>query len=132
MNQPEPIVIHEDDCAFEKWDEPARGSVRWRTLISGDRTASDSLTVGVAELEPNDTTSLSSHRHPPAEVYYVLSGEGVVTISDTEYAIRPGTAVFIPGNASHSARNTGTEPLRFLYVFPVNSFNDVSYDFLSP
>ena len=52
MPRSEAFVIHEDDCAFEGSDQSAFGPVRWRTLISADRTPTESVTVGVAELEP--------------------------------------------------------------------------------
>jgi oxalate decarboxylase/phosphoglucose isomerase-like protein (cupin superfamily) len=38
-------------------------------------------------------------------------------------------AVFIPGDAEHGIRNSGAIVLRFVYVFPTNSFADVEYRF---
>jgi mannose-6-phosphate isomerase-like protein (cupin superfamily) len=132
MSQPRPFVIHEDSCEFEGWDDIAPSSLRWRTLISGDRTPTDSLTMGVAELEAGKSTSFRPHKHAQAEVYYILSGEGTVTISGTEHMVRPGTAVFVPGGAEHGVRNTGAHLLRLLYVFPAQSFADVKYEFPAP
>ena len=132
MKQIEPIVIHTNDCPLEQWDDPRRGAVKWHTIISADRTASRSLTVGIAELPPSDTASLALHRHPPEEVYHVLSGTGIVTIAETQYPIRPGSTVFIPGNTLHSVHTTGTETLRLLYVFATDSFDRIDYDFAAP
>jgi len=129
MSRTEPFVIHEQECQFEGSDEPVSGRVRWRTLLSADRTPTASLTVGVAELEPGEVRDLHLHQHAQAEVYYILSGEGIVTISGTEYAVRPGSAVFVPGNAVHGALNTGAELLRLLYVFPADSFDQIQYEF---
>ena len=131
MSRSEPFVIHEDDCEFEGADGGPFGSIRWRTLVSGDRTPSDSLTVGVAELEPGESEPFMPHSHAQAEVYYILSGEGTVTISGAVHPVRPGSAVFIPGGAEHGARNTGVELLRLFYVFPSNSFPDIEYAFPS-
>ena len=58
-------------------------------------------------------------------------GEGVVVIDGREHPVRPGTALFIPGDAEHGVRNTGEEPLRLLYAFPVDSFDQVEYAFPS-
>jgi mannose-6-phosphate isomerase-like protein (cupin superfamily) len=129
MCESQAFVIQEEDCELEGSGAPEFGLVRWRTLISGDRTPTDSLTVGVAELECGESRHFRPHKHIQAEVYYVLSGEGTVTISGTDYAVRAGTTVFIPGGAEHGARNTGTELLRLLYVFPAHSFAEIKYEF---
>lgn len=129
MDRTAPFTIHEDDCEFEGWADPETRQARWRTLISGDRTPTDSLTVGVAELESGESRAFCLHRHAQAEVYYILSGEGIVTISGTDHLVRPGTVVFMPGGAEHGARNTGTELLRLLYVFPASSLSEIEYKF---
>ena len=79
MSLSEPFVIHEEQCEFEGQGEAAPGSVRWRTLISGDRTPTESLTVGVAELEPGESRPFRPHKHAQAEVCYVLSGKGTIS-----------------------------------------------------
>lgn len=127
-----PFEIHENDCEFEGWGDSETRQARWRNLISGDRTPSDSLTVGVAELEPGEARAFCLHTHAQAEVYYILSGEGIVTISGTDHLVRPGSAVFIPGGAEHGVWNTGTEVLRLLYVFPTRSVTEVKYEFPLP
>lgn len=132
MSQPEAFVVHEEDCAFEGSSDATPGALRWRTLISGDRTPTDSLTVGIAELEPGEARPFRPHKHAQPEVYYILSGHGTVTISGADHRVRQGTAVFIPGNAEHGARNTGTELLRLLYVFPSDSFAEIEYRFPTP
>ncbi len=132
MAQSRGFVIQEEDCAVEGWADGRSGSVCWRTLISADRTPTDSLTVGVAELEPGETRAFRPHRHAQPEVYYVLSGRGVLRIGETDHDVRPGTAVFIPGSVPHGARNTGAERLRLLYVFPTASFAEVEYEFPDP
>ncbi len=132
MPESEAYIVEERNCEFEGAAEAEPGSVRWRTLISGDRTPTDSLTVGVAELEPGESRPFRPHKHPQAEVYYVLAGEGTVTLSGTDHRIRPGTTVFIPGGVEHGARNTGTALLRLLYVFPSDSFGEIEYEFPGP
>jgi mannose-6-phosphate isomerase-like protein (cupin superfamily) len=125
-----PIVVHEEACELEGWADPTRGGVRWRTLFSADRTESESITCGIAEVTASGVEDLFSvHQHAQPEVYFVLSGEGMVTIDGVEYPIRAGSAVFIPPNALHSARNTGEDPLRLFYVFAVDSFAEVEYVF---
>lgn len=127
MNDVRPYVIHEHDCTPEEWQR--LGHVKWRTLISGDRTPTDALTIGVAEIESGDAGVFALHQHVQIELYYILSGEGIVTIAGEDYAVRPGSAAFIPSGAEHGARNTGEGMLRLLYVFSAQSFTDVEYQF---
>lgn len=125
----EPYVIHEGKCEIESWEDATRGEIQWRTLLSADRTPTTSMTLGVAEIKPGGRASLREHRHAQPEIYYILSGSGVVTIDRREHFVRTGTAVFIPGHAEHAVRNTGTKPLHFVYVFPIHSFDEVEYEF---
>jgi quercetin dioxygenase-like cupin family protein len=129
MPRTEPVVVHEQECAVEGWPGPGAGHVRWRTLVSADRTPTAALTVGVAELDPGEARDFRPHRHAQPEVYYVLAGEGSVWISGVEHPVRPGSAVFIPGDAWHGARNTGSGTLRLLYVFSADSFSEIAYEF---
>lgn len=126
-----PFVVKESQCEVENWNDAMRGTVRWRTLLSSDRRPSDSLTMGVAELKADDDVGFRIHRHDQAESYYILSGHGVVSIDATEHALAPGDAVFIPGGAAHGARCVGAEPLRLLYIFAADSFDQIQYEFLN-
>ena len=128
MPKSRPLVVRADDRNADGWDDPVKGRVGWRTLFSGGLTPTDALTAGVAAFEPGDWLGL--HRHAPAEIYYVLAGRGLLTLEGREYEIGAGDAVFIPGNAEHGIRNAGDAMLRFLYVFPVDSFDQVEYRFL--
>jgi mannose-6-phosphate isomerase-like protein (cupin superfamily) len=123
----EPITLHEADAPEDGWDDAVRGRIRWRTLFSKDKTATEGLTCGVAELGPGDWLGL--HRHAPPEIYYVFAGAGIVSLEGREIAVQAGSAVFIPGMAEHGLRPTGTEVLRLLYAFPVDSFDSVEYQF---
>lgn len=85
--------------------------------------------MGVAEIEPGVTEEIHLHRHVPAEAYYILSGNGFVSIDGRETKVTTGSAVFVPSNSLHALGNTGDETLRVLYVFGVSSFKDVEYIF---
>ncbi len=124
-----PVVIREADCELQAWNDDVRGSVSWRTLISGDITATHGLTCGVAELAPGGAQTASLHQHQPVEIYYILAGEGRLTVNGEEYDVSAGSTAFIPENAIHGLVNTGIAPLRLFYVFPVDAFSDVEYQF---
>lgn len=58
-----------------------------------------------------------------------MEGSGVATIDGIEHEVEPGCTIFVPGDAEHGIRNTGTTDLRWLYVFPTSNFADVVYMF---
>ncbi|MBN9886960.1 cupin domain-containing protein [Salipiger abyssi] len=141
MTQPEitPIVVPQlaalmslavmADAAntpLEGGEDPAFGSVFWRTLFCADRTPTKGMVLGIAEFGPMGT--LLPHRHGPAEIYFGLSGAGIVTIDGVPHPLGPEIALFIPEEAEHGTV-AGPEGLRFLYVFPRDRFADVEYRF---
>ncbi len=125
----EPVIRREEACELESWDDPVRGVVSWRTLFSGDRTATSEMTMGIAELPAGIAGPGSPHRHAQPEVYYILSGRGGVWVGGETHEVSEGSAVYIPGNVPHYARNTGDGLMRLLYVFAVDSFEEVRYEF---
>jgi mannose-6-phosphate isomerase-like protein (cupin superfamily) len=127
---PEPAVVREAECPWEGRTDPAlqrHGAVRWRLLVGAERTPSRGLTVGTCEIPPG--ASLLLHHHAPGEVYYVLDGEGVSEIDELTTPIGPGTALYIPPAARHRTRNTGSRPLRFVWIFPTDSFGEITYHY---
>lgn len=124
MAGPAPHLTRERDTPEERWGD----IVAWRTLISADRTPTEGLTVGTAEIQPGAPTRGACHRHPVPEVYYVIAGQGIVHIAGVEHPVEAGTAVFIPSNAWHYATNTGAQPLRLLFAFPVDAYDQVPYE----
>ncbi|WP_206064690.1 cupin domain-containing protein [Kocuria sediminis] len=121
-----PYMLQETDHPVEGWHDE-RGHLSWRTLFSAGATPSDTMVTGVAELPEGGFLAL--HRHDQAETYYVLSGEGVVSLDGVEHPIRPGSNVFIPGGLEHGARNTGNAVLRVFYVLAADDFAEVEYHF---
>ncbi|MDJ1420873.1 MAG: cupin domain-containing protein [Candidatus Methanoperedens sp.] len=66
-------------------------------------------------LEPGQ--SIQPHYHPESEeIYYILSGYGIMTIGDEKQEISRGDVVYIPASAPHTLLNTGSVPLRFMTV----------------
>lgn len=115
-------VGHERDARVEAWE----GIVSWRTLLSADRTPTSAMTVGSAEIEAGASHG-GAHHHADHEVYYFISGTGVVHLDGVEHPVEPGSVAFIPGGTRHFVRNTGRGTLELLYVFAVDRFTDVEY-----
>ena len=126
---PQPVIRHLDDCPTESWSSPERGSVSWWELIGGDTTPTDELTIGIAEIPVGAVPPPRGHRHDATEVYVILDGHGHVVIDGETHDVRRGSAVWIPADAEHFAHNTGSTPLRLVYVFARDRFSDVNYEF---
>ncbi len=122
------MVIREPDRPWESWADPvisAKSPIRWKLLVTGDRTPTKGLTMGIAEVPPGVSQLL--HHHEPEEVYYVVEGEGMVEVDGSASAIGPGSALFIPPDAKHRVINTCPTPLRFIFVFATDTFEEIEY-----
>ena len=59
------------------------------------------------------------HEQHEDEVYYVLSGRGVMTVDDTKVDMTPGTAVLTRPGSSHSLTQVGAEDLVVLISYEI-------------
>ena len=119
-------MIREVDSPLESPINP-KSKVLFKLLVAGERTPSEGLTMGIAEIPTG--ASILLHHHRPEEVYYVLEGEGTAEIENIAAHIGPGSALFVPRNAQHRTINTGTVPLRLLFVFPTDTFHEIEYHY---
>ena len=88
------------------------GSLIWE-FIRPESHGSRKLSLALAEVESG--TATRPHRHVNSEeVYYVLSGEGELTVADELEHLRPGEAALIRAGDVHSIRCLSAEPLRIL------------------
>ena len=121
-----PVRIDQANLPDMTWDNAARGTIRWKTLISGDVTASDTLVCGIALMAKGDSFALHSHAQP--ELYFGLEGEVDVQINGTPHRLKPGVALFIPGDAVHGVL-AADQPVRWFYTFAADAFPDIAYTF---
>lgn len=112
----------------ESFSDPRYGDITWHTIFSHPQTSTSDLSAGIAVCPPR-TGHLCAHRHEQAEIYYILEGNGDMTIDGVVSQVSKGSTVFIPGNAEHGIVNTGSGRLRWFYVFPTSAFGDVVYRF---
>ncbi len=124
------LVLDLGDGLHESWVDASRGDVAFRTLFSRERTRTTSMTTGVADLAPGKRFHV--HRHTPPEVYYLLAGEGLMTLNGRDHLVTAESSVFIPSRVWHGIRNVGTSLLRFYYVLGADGIGDVDYDFPAP
>ncbi|HOK06142.1 MAG TPA: phosphomannose isomerase type II C-terminal cupin domain [Syntrophales bacterium] len=66
-------------------------------------------------VRPNRRLSLQRHRRRD-EHWFVLAGEGVITLGDREITVGPGDSVDIPRGTAHRIAAVGKEDLRYIEV----------------
>jgi len=64
-------------------------------------------------LQPGQT--IQPHFHPDAEeLYYLISGQGVMHIGEERRDVATGDVIYIPPEKVHFLQNSSAEPIRFL------------------
>ena len=84
-----------------------------RELLAARNSCIRNQTLAEARLPVGGATT--PHHHVEAEeIYYILSGQGLMRVGEQSRQVGPGDAVAIPPGASHQIRNTGIIALTFL------------------
>jgi mannose-6-phosphate isomerase-like protein (cupin superfamily) len=85
-----------------------------KRVIYPQLTGVQGATLAIVYINPGEEIVL--HSHAEEELYYIISGEGTVTLDDKVEPIGPGTAVYIAPNVIHGQRPTGNDPLYMVAV----------------
>ncbi|HKA20941.1 MAG TPA: cupin domain-containing protein [Blastocatellia bacterium] len=99
-----------------------------RPLI--DRTTSPVTQCSLAEEMLPPGCAVTPHHHRDLEeIYYIVSGEGLMTVGEHSREVGVGDAVYIPRGHRHSLKNTGTEPIKLILVCgPAFFYEDQVFD----
>ncbi len=122
-----PVITSVAERPREGENGSSSGDFTWFALFDSKFTPTEGLTVGIAELEPGNASRAHWHSHP--ELYYFLSGHGVMEIDHKPHSVKPGTTVYVPGDALHTVKNEAGETMKILYAFAANSLSEVEYKF---
>ena len=72
-------------------------------MLLTNRELDAMLFLADASLAPGK--ELEAHIDPYEEIYYILEGEGVMTVGDDERRVKKGDAIWIPVGERHSLLN---------------------------
>lgn len=122
-HQPGVAVVIGPDEGDSYWQPvPANGFVR--TLLNRANTgASMDFSAGTQTVAPG--CHVREHFHDDREeVIYVTEGRGVAVVDGTEYAMAPGTCLFLGKQRKHRFLNDGTQPLTFFWMLMPGGLDD--------
>jgi len=100
-------IIHLEDASVRK---VLGGTLK--DIFNSSNVGAKNFRFSVGYFDPKE--GLQVHIHPESEeVYYVLSGIGVVYLGKErkEIPIKPQMAIYIPSGMPHGVTNTGKEKL---------------------
>jgi len=84
-------------------------------LVDPENGPSQRLKMGYTTIYPTGTTT--GHAHDDMEeVYFVISGMGVMVVGDEEFSIKPGDGLYVPPGEYHTTYQRGNLPLQVLWV----------------
>ena len=109
-----------DKCVIDPnsvplWEAPD-GSRQVQDLIHSESCGADGICAGLWWLHPGEECETDIHPDA-AEIYYVVSGKGILRLGDETYEVRKGMTVYIPMGVEHQTRNTGDEDLCYFWAF---------------
>lgn len=127
VDSKDPIHFRSDDAPwsdYSAWypDEMMRSMRAKRLIGPGGGIESDKTLFGLLEIDPGGY--YPPHRHPAAEVYFVLSGRAECRWGDEIFTAEPGSVIRTQPNMVHSFRNVGDEAFRAVaYWYSENGDN---------
>jgi len=110
------IVQHDADVAKQ---EPGTHNGGGQTVGYSffDKTPNMHFVFRKRALKPG--SGIGYHEQHEDEVYYVLSGRGVMTLDDKPTDVGPGTAILTRPGSSHGLKQTGNEDLVVLIAYEI-------------
>ncbi|MBQ4425935.1 MAG: cupin domain-containing protein [Lachnospiraceae bacterium] len=111
------MLIRKEDqpVAVREHVQKGAGAVSFRYFLEEKDAAGTGRLFGVLTIPPG--ASIGPHTHEGEfELYYILSGEGVVTDNDETYVMREGDMMQCKSGNSHAVVNEGTEDLVFVAI----------------
>jgi mannose-6-phosphate isomerase-like protein (cupin superfamily) len=100
--------VHEGEIRGERAPEPNARTLKH--LAAPWTLGTTRLWLGLSEIDPGSSSNLQSHESE--EIFYVVSGQGVVEVDGESQQLEAGSVVFVPSGARHRLRNRGSGTLR--------------------
>lgn len=118
-------VLHLDDVELQPWPAgqsiPADAATRYsaRTAPIGTRIGARKLGINVTVVPPGRSAYPAHNHHANEEMFFILSGSGVLRFGEESHDVRAGCVISCPSgdhSTAHQLINTGEEDLRYLAI----------------
>lgn len=72
--------------------------------------------IAMSHVSVKPGEAVPPHVHQNEEqTYWIIRGKGMVKLGNEEYEVEGGKAIYIPLGTEHSIKNTGEEPLEYVF-----------------
>ena len=91
------------------------GGALSKALVGPENSGSSRIDFRISRYAP--AAYVAEHVHKVQEqIYYVLEGEGMLTLDGEAHLMRPHAYVYVPPGVRHGFTNTGLDGLVFLVI----------------
>ena len=105
------FIKHLNDCE----EFTANDGCRLRELLHPKNDPVDlPYSIAIARIEPGKQTY--KHKLAQTEVYYILSGEGLMHVDKEVKNVQQGDVILVPREAIQWLENTGTPVMQFITI----------------
>ncbi len=85
-------------------------------IVTEEDMGASGFIVGSHTMDPGGFAQEHAHGNEQ-EAMFFYEGTGVATVDGVEYDIRPESVMLAPAGVTHSIRNTGDVPLKFVFIY---------------
>jgi mannose-6-phosphate isomerase-like protein (cupin superfamily) len=89
-----------------------RDGIKSYLLVSESTSDAKSITTSLVEMSSGGKQHI--HLHLTEQSYFIISGEGEMTVGAETITVKSGDSIFIPSNTPHGLINSGKEVLLYL------------------
>lgn len=114
---PPMVVVNERDMVRE--EPPPHGAIGMSTAYRISDAVPPPKTMEFRKRVLHKGAEIGLHPIAHDEVYYVLSGEGVVTSDGVSQKIGPGMAAYLYDGAVVGIKQLGRKPLTLIISYPI-------------
>jgi len=108
-------IIQRDEQVAKSEPGPHDGPGQTVGHVFFDKTPNLHFSFRKRVLKPG--AGIGYHEQHEDEVYYVLSGRGVMTLDDKPYDVTPGTAILTRTGSSHGLKQVGSDDLVLIITY---------------